>query len=94
MVTKEELIDLAVLAKLDISDKNVDKLLADMEEIIKFANEINSASVGDVEFDNINNLQNVYREDVVVESYSQSDILKNAKTVEDGFFRLNNHSQA
>ena len=93
MVTKEELIDLAVLSKLDIPDKDVDRLLADMEQVIGFANKINSASVSDVEFDNINGLQNVYREDVVVESYSQDDILKNAKTVEDGFFRLDNHSK-
>lgn len=90
MVSKEELINLATLAKLDISDQDVDKLLADMEKIIDFANQINSASVSDVEFDSINNLQNVYREDVVSRSYSQEDILKNAKTVEDGFFRLDN----
>ena len=93
MVSKEELINLATLAKLDISDQDVDKLLADMEKIIEFANQINSASVSDVEFDSINNLQNVYREDVVSRSYSQEDILKNAKTVEDGFFRLDNRGQ-
>ncbi len=93
MVSKEELIDLATLAKLDISDQDVDKLLADMEKIIEFANQINSASVSEVEFDSINNLQNVYREDVVSRSYSQEDILKNAKTVEDGFFRLDNRGQ-
>ena len=93
MVSKEELINLATLAKLDISDQDVDKLLADMEKIIDFANQINSASVSDVEFDSINNLENVYREDVVSRSYSQEDILKNAKTVEDGFFRLDNRGQ-
>ena len=93
MVSKEELINLATLAKLDIFDQDVDKLLADMEKIIDFANQINSASVSDVEFDSINNLQNVYREDVVSRSYSQEDILKNAKTVEDGFFRLDNRGQ-
>ena len=93
MVTKEELIDLAALSKLDISDQDFDKLFADMEKIIEFANQINSASTSDVDFESINNLQNVYREDVVVPSYSQEDILKNAKTVEDGFFRLDNYSQ-
>ena len=93
MVSKEELINLATLAKLEISDQDVDKLLADMEKIIDFANQINSASVSDVEFDSVNNLQNVYREDVVSRSYSQEDILKNAKTVEDGFFRLDNRGQ-
>ena len=93
MVSKEELINLATLAKLEISDQDVDKLLADMEKIIDFANQINSAPISDVEFDSVNNLQNVYREDVVSRSYSQEDILKNAKTVEDGLFRLDNRGQ-
>lgn len=92
MVTKEELLDLALLSKLDIADSDVDKLLVDMEEIIKFADQINAASTSDVEFDNINDLQNVYREDKVVDSFSQDDILKNSKIVENGFFRVDNHS--
>ncbi len=92
MVTKDELLDLALLSKLDISDSDVDKLLVDMEEIIKFADKINAASTSDVEFDNINDLQNVYREDKVVDSFSQDDILKNSKTVENGFFRVDNHN--
>ena len=92
MVTKDELLDLALLSKLDISDSDVDKLLVDMEEIIKFADKINAASTSDAEFDNINDLQNVYREDEVVDSFSQDDILKNSKTVENGFFRVDNHN--
>lgn len=92
MVTKDELLDLALLSKLDISDSDVDKLLVDMEEIIKFADKINAASTSDVEFDNINDLQNVYREDKVIHSFSQDDILKNSKTVENGFFRVDNHN--
>lgn len=92
MVTKDELLDLALLSKLDISDSDVDKLLVDMEEIIKFADKINAASTSGAEFDNINDLQNVYREDKVVDSFSQDDILKNSKTVENGFFRVDNHN--
>ncbi len=92
MVTKDELLDLALLSKLDISDSDVDKLLIDMEEIIKFADKINAASTSDVEFDNINDLQNVYREDKIVDSFLQDDILKNSKTVENGFFRVDNHN--
>lgn len=92
MVTKEELLDLALLSKLDISDSDVDKLLVDMEEIIKFADKINAASTSDVEFDNINDLKNIYREDKVIDSFSQDDILRNCKTVENGFFRVDNHN--
>ncbi len=92
MVTREELLDLALLSKLDISDSDIDKLLGDMEEIIKFADTINAASTGDAEFDNINDLQNVYREDIVKDSFLQDDILRNCKTVENGFFRVDNHN--
>ncbi len=93
MVTKEELMDLATLSKLNISDGETEKLLKDMEEIIKFADTINSASSEGVAFDNINELQNVYREDDIIESYPQSEILNNAKTQEDGFFCISNRGQ-
>lgn len=92
MVTREELLDLALLSKLDISDSDIDKLLADMEEIIKFADTINAASTSDTEFDNINDLQNVYKDDKVKDSFLQDDILRNCKTVENGFFRVDNHN--
>ena len=45
-------------------------------EVIRPA--INNAAEDGTEFDNINNLSNAFREDEVVPSYSNEDILRNA----------------
>ena len=55
-------------------------------EIIAFADTINAAGAAAGEFDNINNLQNAFREDEVVPSYPRDEILKNVDGGEDGFF--------
>lgn len=88
MVTKSELENLAILSKLDIPEEKMETLLKDMEEIIAFADTVNSATSEGVEFDNINGLENVFREDEIVESYSSDEILKNTKAKENGHFFL------
>ena len=86
----EDLKNLAILSKLKIEDYEIEKILKDMTQIIDFANKINSAEIEEDCSNNSKHLQNVFRKDEVEESYSQEEILKNAKTKEDGFFYLNN----
>lgn len=86
MVTHEDVIQIARLAKLSIPQDELDALTKDMVDIIKFADTINNASEEGVEFDNINHLSNVFREDEVVLSYDSEEILCNANDQEDGHF--------
>lgn len=86
MVTHEDVIQIARLAKLSIPDDELDALTNDMAEIIKFADTINNASEEGVEFDNINHLSNMFRKDEVVPSYDSEEILCNANDQEDGHF--------
>lgn len=86
MVTKEEIMDIALLSKLHIDDSEIDKLTQEMMNIIKFADTINGYDGEVEEFDNINNLVNVFREDEVGESFPQSEILKNVDGGENGYF--------
>lgn len=85
-VTKDEILDIALLAKLWVADDELEKLTGDMADIIAFADTINNAGDTGEEFDNINNLSNVFREDVVVPSYDRALILKNVNGGEDGYF--------
>ncbi len=89
-MNKEELYNIAILSKLEIKEQEVDEILKEMENIITFAQKINDAKVLDETVENLNDLENVLREDEVVSSYPQEEILKNAKTKEDGFFYLRN----
>ena len=86
MVTKEEIMDIALLSKLHIDDDEIDNLTKEMMNIIKFADTIDGYDGEVEEFDNINNLSNVFREDVVGESFLQSEILKNVDGGENGYF--------
>ena len=86
MVTREEILKIAKLSKLYVTEEELDGLTAAMGEIIAFADTINAAGAAAGEFDNINNLQNAFREDEVVPSYPRDEILKNVDGGEDGFF--------
>lgn len=86
MVTREEILKIAKLSKLSVTEEELDGLTAAMGEIIAFADTINAAGAAAGKFDNINNLQNAFREDEVVPSYPRDEILKNVDGGEDGFF--------
>ena len=78
------------MSKLYVAEDEIDKLTEDMGEIISFADTINNAADEGGEFDNINNLSNVLREDEVVPSLDREKILRNAKDSDDGCFLVKN----
>jgi aspartyl-tRNA(Asn)/glutamyl-tRNA(Gln) amidotransferase subunit C len=86
MVTHEDILKIANLAKLSVAPEELDGLTKDMNEIIGFADTISAATEDVSDFDNINGLSNVFREDTVVPSYDREEILKNAPSREDGYF--------
>ena len=86
MVTRENVINIARLSKLYIAEEDLDEMTKAMADIVKFADTINNASEDGVEFDNINNLSNAFREDEVVPSYDRDEILSNANDTDEGHF--------
>ncbi len=88
MVTKEEILSIARLAKLSVSEDELDGLTAAMSDIIGFADTINAAGDTATEFDNINNLSNAFREDEVIPSLPREEILRNVDGGENGFFPI------
>ena len=90
MVTREDVENIALLSQLFVPEEELDGLTQSMQEIINFADTINSAPSSDESFDNINNLSNVFREDEVVESYDTKEILKNAPEQAESHFLVRN----
>lgn len=86
MVTHEEILKIAKLAKLSVAPEELDGLTDDMNGIIEFANTVSRVGAEASDFDNINGLSNVFREDNPEPSYSREEILKNALNQEDGYF--------
>ncbi len=92
MVTREDVLQMARLSKLYIKEEELDALTKDMDNIIAFAETISAAQCEQTNFDNINNLSNVLREDVVVPSYDREEILKNAESQNEGYFLVKRRS--
>ena len=86
MVTHEEILNIANLAKLYVPEEELGHLTEEMNTIISFAHTVNSVATEASDFDNINNISNAFREDVVVPSLPQEKILENAESQEDGYF--------
>jgi len=87
MITKEEVLRIAKIAKLSVKDDEIDLLIKDMSTVIEYADLINSV-VEDQnnEFGDINNIFNAFNEDIVVDSYDRDEILKNREGGENGYF--------
>ena len=85
MVTHEEILKIANLAKLSVAPDELDGLTRDMNEIIGFADTVAAVADGGGDDDG-GGLANVFREDVAAPSFDREDILKNAESREDGYF--------
>ena len=87
MISKEEVIKLAKLARLDFSDDELDKIIKDMDDIIAFADTINNSVEGDA--DKIRNISTSaaeeFRKDEVKPSLPNEKILSNVNASK-GFF--------
>ena len=90
MVTREDVENFALLSKLFVPEEELDGLTKSMQEIIDFADTIKNAPTDGEEFDDINNLSNVFREDEVVESYDTKEILSNAPEQAEDHFLVSN----
>ncbi len=91
-ITREDILQIATLAKLSVDESELEKLTKDMSEMISFADTISAVSTEDSDFDNINGLVNVMREDVVEESFDRDEILRNAESQDEGYFLVKKRS--
>ena len=86
-ITKEEVLHVAKLARLNLTEEETERLMSDMGSIIGFADKLNELDTeGVVPTAHAIPMQNAFREDEVKSSYDREDILKNAPSSDgDGF---------
>ncbi len=88
-ISKEELIHIANLSRLKLSNEELEKYAKDMEDILGFANMINNVSTdGLTETIAANERSNVMRKDEVKPFENLDLLLKNAPSQDEGMFRL------
>ena len=88
-VSKEELLHIADLSDLIIEENEVDEYLKNLQEILEFANAINSVQTDDLDITiGANEAKNVFRKDEVKEFEDTDSLLQNAELTEQGMFKI------
>lgn len=88
-ISKEEVLHVAKLARLKLSDDEAASLAKDMESIIGFADKLNELDTeGVVPTAHAIPMSNAFREDVVKPSYDREAMLQNAPSAEDGGYTV------
>ncbi len=88
-IGKEEIVHIAKLASLNLSEKEIEGYANDLTEILDFANMINSVNTEAVnETIAANENYNVFRKDEIVQTVDREALLQNAPSKDEGMFRI------
>ena len=88
-LTREEVAHVALLARLEVTEAELDMFTEQLADILGHADEIEALDVSGVEaMAHPLGLTNVLREDVVVPSLDRDEVLAQAPAAEDGRFRV------
>jgi aspartyl-tRNA(Asn)/glutamyl-tRNA(Gln) amidotransferase subunit C len=88
-LTKDTLDYLSKLALIELTEEEKEEFILELENILMYFKKINNLNTDDVEPTRhpIDDLNNVFREDVARKSLSNEEALKNAKYSKDGYFK-------
>ena len=88
-ISKEEVIHIAKLASLNLSEKEIEMYQKDMQDILEMANQINEVKTDNItETIGINGRYNIFRKDEVKQTILKEELLKNAPSQDEGMFRI------
>ena len=89
-LTRDDILKLAQLARIDLSDEDVDEFAGELTEILKYVEQLDSIDVSGLKpTSQVTGLVNVMRSDEVVDyGYEPRDLLKNVPEVEDNQLKV------
>ena len=88
-VTIEDVEHVAKLARLEFTQAEKEKLVHQLNDILTYVGKLNEIDTTNVEpLSHVIELENVFREDVVIPSSSSEETLKNAPDRTEKFFRV------
>lgn len=88
-ISKDEIIHIANLAYLNLTDEEIEKYTKDMQDILKYAEIVNKVDTDNIkETIGTNTNYNVFRKDEIKTPLSREDVLKNAPSQDDGMFHI------
>ena len=88
-ISRDQVLHVAALARLDLSDEEVERLTAELGAILDAVSKVSELDLDDVEpTSHPLDVVNVWREDEPRPSLALEDALANAPDPEDGHFRV------
>ncbi len=88
-VSKEEILHIANLARLDLNENEVDKYIENLQDILNFANIVNNAPVEGLDITiGANEEKNIFRKDEIKRFEDTESLLQNAETKEQNMFKI------
>lgn len=88
-VSKEEILHIANLARLDLNENEVDKYIENLQDILNFANIVNNAPVEGLDITiGANEAKNIFRKDEIKRFKDTESLLQNAETKEQNMFKI------
>ena len=88
-VSKKEILHIAELANLKISDNEVDEYLINLQDILNYANIVNKVNVEGLNITTgVNDNVNVFRKDEIINFEDKDALLQNAPEKERGMIKI------
>lgn len=88
-VSKEEILHIANLARLNLEEDEVEKYIDNLEDILNFAEIVNNAPVEGLDITiGANETKNVFRKDEIKIFEDNESLLQNAVSKEQNMFKL------
>lgn len=89
MITTDDVKHVAKLARLELTEEEINKYSKQLGEILKYVEQMNEVDTTGVEpMPHAIPVYNVMREDVVKYEQTKEELMANAPYEEDGFFRV------
>lgn len=86
---QEEIQHLSKLARISFDESESEVMGEDLAAVLDYVDELESAPTeGLTPISQISDLKNVTREDIIAESLTNEEVLKNAPGNKDGFFKV------
>ncbi len=89
MLTKEEVLKLAKLSRIALSDAEVEKFQKNLDTVLGYVDELKKVNTdGLEEVNQVTGLVNVQREDKAVMAENHAEIFAQAPEIKDGYFKV------
>lgn len=89
VITDETIEYVSILAKLELSEEEKKQAKKDMEEMLKFIDMLNELDTEGAEpMSHVFPINNVFREDIVINGDDRENIIANAPAKKDGSFKV------